>query len=396
METGSPEYVRRINRALVLDQVRKRGSLSRARLSKLLKLSKMTVSTIVSELFEEQLLTEVGTGPTGANGGRKPILFSLSPASRYVAGVDIGKTNTTVALANIKGEVLHKLREPTCPETTVANIIAQVQNLIQEVATRSNVTGSAIAGIGVSLPGVIKADEGVVQFSPGLKWKNVRFRDLLAQASGHRVVIDNCTRAMALAEKRYGCAQEQRNVLLVNVGYGIGSALIMDGNVCHHHSEFGHVYVTKERVMCHCGNYGCLETVASGRAIEMAAKARLTQKTSSPLTAKTVAEMAYDGDPEAIEIFRQAGRYLGRAISIVANVFTPQQVVIGGGVSLAGDLLLQPVIAEFNEHAMPIVRDEAAIVLSSLGMDSGVLGAVALALDEFVFDTKVISHIALS
>ena len=394
MDKGDPEYARRINRGLILDQVRRiEEGVSRSEISRHTKLSKMTVSTIVSALINEGLVIENGYRRTVSGGGRRPVLLKLNGYAKYIAGIDIGKTNTTIGIANIKGKIISKLRVPTCPDTTVENVVSQLFGLLQDIMKEVELSEDQLVGIGVSLPGVIKADKGIVRLSPGLGWKDVQFRQLLENSTGHKVVINNCTRLMMLAEKRYGSVKKNRNVFFLNIGYGIGSAFLLNGSVYEHNSEFGHINATRERILCHCGNYGCLETVASGYAIEAAAERKFGRKDHGRLTAEKVAQMANEGNTHAIEIFKRAGTYLGKAISIVANVLNPERIVLGGGVSLAGDLLLQPTVVEYRKHVMPVVRDETSISISSLGMDSGVLGAIALGLDSIIFDTVTFNHL---
>jgi len=382
--TGDPEIAREINKALVLDLLRKNDRISRADIARSLALSKVTVSTIVAELIGARFVAEQGMGESQENGGRKPILLSLDTAHALVIGVDIGTTSTGVALADLKGHVLFSEREPTGESHTVEETAAQVTRLVKRAAS-----GKVLA-LGVSVAGIVDRAGGFIHFSPDFGWEKVPLRDILERETGLRVLVDNCTRAMALGEKWYGCVGDARNVFYVNVGYGIGSALIINNRIYDNHSEFGHTPVTRQQVRCHCGKLGCLEAVASGNAIERQANGDRTEGSSGWVSARELAERAQGGDGKARQIFAESGRYLGRGISMATNLFNPDKVIIGGGISLAGDLLLQPLLAEFGAQTMEIIKKNTRIELSALGTDAGVRGAIALALNASVFRSNFV------
>lgn len=393
VRTGDPEMAREINRSLILNILRERDLLSRADIARALDLSKVTVSTIVSNLIQDQLVEEKGAGNSLESGGRKPILLSLNSSRKYVIGVDIGTTNTVAATADLKGKHLQVTRRQTGDSLSVSRVLKQVQELIEQAIRESGIDRAQILALGVSAAGIVNSIEGYIYFSPDFDWKDVDIKSMLEQQTGFPVVVDNCTRTMTLGEQWYGRIQDARNVLYVNVGYGIGSALILNKHIYSNHSEFGHSFVTKQRVRCHCGKYGCLEAVASGNAIESQANDLLGDKIGKRITAKMLAAMARDGDRTARRIFQNSGRYLGRAISIATNLFNPDTIIIGGGVALAGDLLLEPLVQEFEKQTMDIIRRDTRIELSSLGIDAGVSGAVALALNRFVFKSHLVNEI---
>lgn len=381
---ADPEQARRVNRALILDQLRRDDLISRAQISRRLGLSKMTVSAIVSDLLEAKLVTEYGQGISAVIGGRKPILLTLDSESQFVVGIDIGTTNTVVAVSNLKGKIIAKRRVATVGDRSVDRVVEQVAELVRIIRADIGSPGRTVLGVGLSIAGLVSRKDGVIALSPDFDWKDVPIGHLVSDAIGLRVAVDNCTRCMARGERWYGAATGARNLFFVNVGHGIGSAMIINGEIYDHNSEFGHLYITKSDVRCDCGNYGCLEAVASGQAIERQGS-KLLGRVAGQLSARDLAEMARAGNVLARKVYAEAGRYLGRATSLAVNLFSPEKVIIGGGVAEAGELLLESVRTEFSAHVMPVIRDTVSIELSSLHMDAGVVGAVALALNVFVF-----------
>jgi len=375
------------NYSLILDMVRKKSPISRVQLAKEFGLSKVTVSAIINELIDEGLIIEIGEGAGCAKGGRKPILLALNAFFKYAVGVDIGTTNTVAAIGNLRGEVVAKTQQPTRKNRSPKSVFRQVSQLTKEIIQAPNVDKDSILGVGISVPGLVKSEDGVICVSPDLSWENVEINRTLSEMIGLPVVSDNCTRAMLLGAKWHGKAKDARNVFYVNIGYGVGSALMVNNQIYSNHSEFGHIHASDEQVRCNCGKFGCLEAVASGNAIELAANnsVHTKEKNEGWVTAKNLAKLARDGDSQAKEIFVEAGQFLGRAIAIAANMFNPDKIILGGGVTLANDLFQDALQSEYEKHAMSVIKSSTLIEISPLGMDAGAYGAIALALNKFLY-----------
>ncbi|HEB30720.1 MAG TPA: ROK family transcriptional regulator [Spirochaetes bacterium] len=396
VRTGDPEMAREINRALILHLLRRHDSIPRAEIARHLNLSKVTVSTIVSGLLKNGHVVELGEGAALEKGGRRPIMLSLNIFSKYVIGIDIGTTNTVAAVGNLKGTVLKKISVTTTRNHSVENILGQVSHLVDEIIIQSEVDKKRIIGVGLSVAGQIEKDSGLIIFSPHFNWRNVYIAKLVEDKTGFKTIADNCTRAMALGEVWFGNGKNVSNLLFINVGYGIGSALVLDGKIYNHHSEFGHTFITKKKIHCPCGKYGCIEVVASGNAIERQANKLMDTENNEWISVKMAAERAEKGDTVAKKIIYEAGRYLGRGISILANFITPEKIIIGGGVSSAGDLLLKPILSEFNKNTMEVVKAKTQVCISSLGMEAGVYGAIAMALNDMFFNYGLVNQQLLS
>jgi glucokinase-like ROK family protein len=391
IRTGEPELMRQINQALILNLLRDYGLLSRAQVSRKLKISKATVSRVVNELIESGIITVVGEGDAKETGGRRPVMLSINSSGKYVLGIDLGTTNTVIGIANLKGEIINKVRIPTNRNHSLERIVAQVTDLVEEIIKKTNIEKKYIAGLGIAEAGVVEKNSGIIKFSPNFNWENVNIASLLEKKTGLATLADNCTRTMAIGEIWHGKGRGVKNIFYVNIGYGIGSALVVNGQVYNNHSEFGHIPISNEKVRCSCGKFGCLEAVASGNAIERKANQLFKDQNNGWITAKDVAERAKIGDQTAIDIFQETGFYLGKGISFIANVFNSNKVIIGGGVSLAGDILLDPLIDSFNKYTMKAVRANTQVELSSLGMDAGVYGAITMVLNEKIFFTSLLN-----
>jgi glucokinase len=306
-------------------------------------------------------------------------------------GVDIGGTKIAAGVVDDQGEVIDSTRRPT-PGSDVAKTEAVIAEVVNELSARHEVTA-----VGIGAAGWIANDRATVLFSPHLAWRDEPLRDALAEAIGVPVVVENDANAAAWAEYRYGAARGARVAVMVTLGTGIGGGLVMDGVLyrgaygvgC----EYGHMSVVPDGRRCACGNRGCWEMYASGRALARDAREladvspvgaehlmRLADGNLNQLTGPLVTQAAREGDPAAVEIYTAMGRWLGRGLANLAAVIDPTVFVIGGGVSEAGDLLLGPARQAFGESLTGRgFRPAADILLAELGPQAGLVGAADLA-----------------
>jgi glucokinase len=306
-------------------------------------------------------------------------------------GVDIGGTKVAAGVVDDEGRVIDSTRRPT-PGADVAKTEAVIAEVVNELSARHEVSA-----VGIGAAGWIANDRATVLFSPHLAWRDEPLRDALAEAIGVPVVVENDANAAAWAEYRYGAARGARVAVMVTMGTGIGGGLVLDGVLyrgahgvgC----EYGHMSVVPDGRRCACGNRGCWEMYASGRALardarELAAVSpigahrlmALAEGDLNRLTGQLVTEAAREGDPAAVEIYTTMGRWLGRGLASLAAVLDPTVFVIGGGVSEAGDLLLGPARQAFGESLTGRgFRPSADVRLAELGPQAGLVGAADLA-----------------
>ncbi len=306
-------------------------------------------------------------------------------------GVDIGGTKIAAGVVDDQGRVIDSTRRPT-PGSDVAKTEAVIVEVVHELSARHEVSA-----VGIGAAGWISHDRATVLFSPHLAWRDEPLRDALAEAIGVPVVVENDANAAAWAEYRYGAARGARVAVMVTLGTGIGGGLVMDGVLyrgaygvgC----EYGHMSVVPDGRRCACGNRGCWEMYASGRALARDAREladvspigaehlmRLAGGNLNQLTGQLVTQAAREGDPAAVEIYTMMGRWLGRGLANLAAVLDPTVFVIGGGVSEAGDLLLGPTRQAFAEGLTGRgFRPAADVLLAELGPQAGLVGAADLA-----------------
>ena len=312
-------------------------------------------------------------------------------------GIDIGGTKVAGGLVTAEGAVVgrarrdtpHRSKSPAVVEDTIVEVVDELLALADE----------EVVGVGIGAAGFVAADRATVVFAPHLSWRDEPLQANLQRRVPVPISVDNDANAAVWAEWRFGAARGESNVVMVNLGTGIGGALLLDGHVLRGQfgiaGEFGHMQVVPGGQRCECGNKGCWEQYASGNALVREARSLMTA--NSPiatdllaraggdpmaLTGPMITEAARDGDPTATELLTEIGHWLGVGIANLAAAFDPGMFVIGGGVSAAGDLLLEPATTMFRRSLTGRgYRPLARIVLAQLGNEAGLIGAADLARD---------------
>ncbi|MBJ7331111.1 MAG: ROK family protein [Solirubrobacteraceae bacterium] len=306
-------------------------------------------------------------------------------------GVDLGGTKLLAGAVDADLQV-HARAHRAAQSLTLQEVLDTVVSAIDEVRAAASVE---IGGIGLGIPCLMDRARGVAMMSTHLPIAGVPFGDLVAERVGLPVAIDNDANAAMLAEWRAGAAQGARDAVLLTIGTGIGSGMVVEGQLARGAQgagpELGHMVVDADGPECAgaCPNRGCLEAVVSGPALAREGRELAREHADSALgralasgreiTGALVTELAHDGDAAAEKAVRRIGRWLGVGIANVVNIFNPQTVVIGGGVIGAGELLLGPAREVVAARALPPMRDAVQIVPSGFGAESGMLGAALLA-----------------
>jgi glucokinase len=306
-------------------------------------------------------------------------------------GIDVGGTKINAFLVARDGTVLERSNVPTPADDEEATLTTMV-------GLASSLKTSEVVAVGVGAAGMVDATEGVLRFAPNLAWRDLPIADRMRDALGLPCQVDNDASMAAYGEFRFGAGRGYRHMLLVTVGTGIGGGIVADGRPFRgangFAAEIGHVIVEPDGPLCGCGNRGCWEQVAAGRAIDRRGREEAREQEHSILrrlaggdpdkvTGALVTEAAERGDDVARGILAEVGRRLGEGIAGLVNVLDPQVVVVGGGAIVAGDLLLEPARAAFFEAVeAPEHRPRVPIVPAQLGNDAGAIGAATLALEE--------------
>jgi predicted NBD/HSP70 family sugar kinase len=385
--SGSLESLRERNRRQLIDTLRRRGSASRAELARLTGLSRSTVSTLIADLQASGLVAErererqpSDEPEARAPQGRPPTLLTLDRSAGLVLGVDFGHEHVHVAIADLSRTILAERVQPVDVDQSAARALDVAIELADEVVTEADVDGDRILGAGVGLSGPIDVDAGTVHAGKILpSWAGVHPVEVLAGRLGVPVHLDNDANLGALAEVTLGAGIGARDAIYLMVSGGIGAGLILGGELYRGAGgtagELGHVLVDESGPICRCGNRGCLEMMAGGRAIlEL-----LRRSHGDDLTIDEVMALSDEGDSGARRAIADAGRILGRSVAAIVNAFNPELVVVGGRVSAAGDVLLDPLREAVHRYAIPSAAQDVRITHGVLGDRAEVLGALELA-----------------
>lgn len=307
---------------------------------------------------------------------------------KYVFGVDIGGTTVKIGLFDVEGNVLDKWEIPTRTENDGEEILPDVADSIREKMKQMD--KDAIAGVGVGAPGPIDAS-GVVHRAVNLGWKTFNVKETLEALINLPVRAGNDANVAALGEMWMGGGKGYKDLVVVTLGTGVGGGIIVDGRMISGSTgaagEIGHIHVDdKETEVCNCGNRGCLEQFASATGITRLANKKLASSDMESIlrggevSAKTVFDAVKARDPLAMEVAEQFGKYLGDALAAVAGVVNPEAFVIGGGVSKAGEVLIDYIRPHYEKNVFHGCR-EVKFALATLGNDAGIYGAAKLVLD---------------
>lgn len=311
---------------------------------------------------------------------------------QYAIGVDLGGTKLAVGVVGPDGRILARAERPTDVAGGVEAILADTRRAVNEALGVLGKGLGDVAGVGIGAPGPVEPGDGVVIIAPNLGWRDVPLGKLMQSGFGIPARVDNDANAAALGEQWCGAGRSVSDMVMVTLGTGVGGAIITHGAMYHgahgYAGEIGHMTILEDGPLCGCGNRGCLETLAAAPAIariaaEVIDAGRATRMSelavANPggLEAKIVFEAAREGDPEALGIVNQVARYLGIGLANLANILNPEMIVVGGGVSRAGDLLLDPVREEVRRRALR-GPDRVKVVRAELGNDAGIIGAASL------------------
>ncbi len=315
---------------------------------------------------------------------------------KKIVGLDIGGTKIAAGFVRPDGTVISKITRPTFAEKGFSFSIERVFRTVEELIAESGEPGEDIAGIGVCAPGPLDPENGIVYNPPNLPgWKNVPLVEMLQKRFKVEVRMDNDANAAGIAELLWGAAEGCRDVFYVTVSTGIGTAVIIGGRIYHGKNgmagEAGHVTINSDsEKKCNCGTPGCIESIASGTSVARDFKEMLRRKkiTDSPvvslagglesITMEHIAAAAENGDTLALETIQAQGKNIGIWLGGMISVLDPEMIVIGGGVSLVGDMLFQPIRETIPKNTINPFASETPVVQAKLRKDVGICGAASL------------------
>ena len=370
------------------------GDFSIAEFSKELNASIPTVTRLIGELIEDGFLEDLGK--TGTSGGRRPSIYGLNQAAGHFVGADVRRHHVSIAVTNFKGKLIdYKEDIPLVLEGTEESFL-KLTKLVKKTIAAIGIAQEKVLAYGINLTGRVNHETGY-SFSYFIG-EDKPLSQVLENEFNAPVFIENDTRAMTYGEYICGEANNEKNMLFINLSWGLGMGMILDGKLSYGKSgfsgEIGHFPMLNNGIICQCGKIGCLETGASGSALHRIFVEKLKEGKVSALSAKfknpedigldDILEALMEEDMLAIECVEEIGSVLGQAIAGLINIFNPELVVIGGRLSIAKDYLMLPIKSAINRHSLNIVSKDTALKFSKLGKKGGPIGACMLSRSQLL------------
>jgi glucokinase-like ROK family protein len=382
---------------VLVDLIRKYGEFSKSDLVAFTEYSRTKITSCIDSLLEKNIIA--ANTITEYTGGRRSKKFSLNGNFGLVAGIDIGATSIDLAIADFSGRLLVRYSEPASVKEGPIRILGRVCSLLENLIQDGGLSLKKLNGIGIGVPGPVDFSVGSLVSPPIMPgWDRYPIIQTVQQwFPSSNVVVDNDVNVMALGEFYQGAGKGVDNLIFVKIGTGIGAGIIGEGKIYRGSSgcagDIGHIAVDKNGPLCHCGNKGCLEAVAAGPAIAgrslaaaQAGKSPILMKyyenNGNVLRAEDVGNASREGDALAIEVIRDSGQFVGDVLAGLVNFYNPSMIVIGGGVSNLGDLLLSSIRQTVLRRSTPLATRDLLIVFSEIVTDAGVIGAINLAMDN--------------
>lgn len=389
-KTGNSKFLKAYNEKGILDLIRMNQAISRADLSKATGLSPTATGAIVSALIERGYIHEIGTGES--KGGRKPVMLELKPDSYFSIGLDVDVDSIQIVLTDITGRLVYEgsatLKENT-PEAAVQTAAECIRNLTKIRAIEKD----RLLGIGISVPGMVDALSHKVILAPNLGWEDVDLGGMLRKQLDFPVYIENEAMASAICENWIGACQDASNFVCVNIKSGIGAGIFTGGKLYRGTSgsagEVGHIVVDENGPRCGCGNYGCLEAIASTSGIVSKAIKLVRQGVVSSLNEiddvdsihlEHIVEAARSGDEATKNLLNEAARYLGIALSNLVNTLNPSKIVLGKDFVVYGDLVMEMLRSVIDGKALKRPAASVEIIISGIGERASTLGVAIIPL----------------
>jgi predicted NBD/HSP70 family sugar kinase len=369
------------------------GQLSCAELSQLTDKSLPLTTKILNELIEEGSVQELGYALS--TGGRRPQMYSLKSDLMYVVAVAMDQLITRMAIVDMRNNLIGQVEKVELKLSDNPNAVKELRKNIIKFIKESKIPKNKIAGIGIGMPGFVDVIKGINHSF--LKIDEGTLVSYIESELGLPVLIDNDSSLIALAELRLGEARNRQNVMVININWGVGLGMILNGELFRGYNgfagEFSHIPLFTNNKMCSCGKSGCLETetsllVVAEKAVEGLKKGKVSRLKNIVLenieeTAAAIMDAADKGDKFAIELFSEAGYNIGRGVAILIHLLNPELIVLSGRGAGVGKLWLAPIQQAINEHCIPKIAENTEIKISSLGFQAELIGAAALVMENF-------------
>ncbi|WP_374723499.1 ROK family protein [Calidifontibacillus erzurumensis] len=379
--TWNQQVVKKKNKQLVLSTILAFAPISRAEIASQLGLNKATVSSLVNELLDEELIYE--SGPGESSGGRRPVMLLFNERAGYAIGVDIGVNYILGIVTDLTGTIVYEEKR-NLQKVEYQELISIIHEMIAHLIENVPPSRYGVVGIGIGVPGIVDKN-GKVLLAPNLRWKDVDLLNKLKERFHYPILIENEANAGAYGEKKFGLGQDFSNIIYVSAGIGIGVGIILNHDLYRgfhgYAGESGHMTIVADGEKCTCGSTGCWEAYASEHALLQQAKQnkRLANKSLDELM-----KLAEKQDKDTIELFQKIGTYLGIGISNLIKTFNPQQIIIGNTLANAEKWIEKPMMESVKKQTLFFYWNDLAIDFSKLSTHSTALGVAAFVIEEFL------------
>lgn len=391
-QSQAVEFKKVAHKKHILRAIYFNGPLSNSDLAKQIKLSTPKINSLLVELIEDKLVEELGRGDS--SGGRRPNIYGLVEDGFYVVGITINVTRTIISIFNsCNKEVSGPHYFPIQMQSDI-KIFKEVSQKLEEVMIESNISREKILVAGIELPGLVNQKEGTNKtYFPEVKNLFAELKNIF----GIPVYFNHDSKVRTFAEQHFGLAKGKKNVLMLQADWGLGLGIIVNGKLYAGKSgfsgEFGHIPLADNGVLCVCGKQGCLETIISAKAIARQAREGIQNGNSSlikelvnseldKIDISTVIQAANSGDQFAISLFSEVGKWMGRGIAYLIQIFNPELIIIGGQVAVANQFILAPIQQAIHTFSNRDISNDTEILFSELGPKAGTMGAAAYALER--------------
>jgi predicted NBD/HSP70 family sugar kinase len=360
-----------------------------ADLGKELNISVPKITAILNDLIQDGLVQDFGK-VAETKGGRKPNMFGLLPESAFFIGVDVNQNHLNIALSDLQKNLVKIVDDIPYLLENNKESLELLCKLINKFISNLTIPKDKILGIGINL-------SGRVNYATGYSYSFFHFNEeplskVIESKVGIKVFLENDSRSMAFGEFNSGVVTDEKDVLFVNMDYGIGLGILINGQLYYGKSgysgEFGHMPIFDNELLCRCGKKGCLETEAAGWALTRMLKEKMQEGSSSVLfenyspqkeiTMEDVINAANNDDVLAIELIGHIGEHIGRGIALLINVFNPELVVLGGSLAQTGEYITLPIKSAIHKYSLSLVNNDTQLKISSLGHRAGIIGACLL------------------
>jgi len=378
---GNAIIIRKWNLSSIFKAIRKQGPISRIELTEITGCSAGTVSNHVRTLIKKGFVIETEKGIS--SGGRKPIQLMINPHKAYIFSIEIEVNQIKIVMFDLEIKVVTKSIIPIIYKDNYKKTLKQVFFEMDKMIEEKNLKLDNLLGIGVAVPGLIDKEKGILEFAPNLGWENVYISKIFKDKYSLPVILDNEAKAAAIGEREF-IYPKMDNMVFISINEGIGCGVILNGELYRGASgnagEFGHIIIDTNGPLCHCGNKGCWETLASESYIVN--RYLKLSNSNKELTKKEIYQIGKNGHKKIIEIFNEAGRNIGIGLVNIINGLSPELLVIGGGIVEIKDYVYEEIIKKLEENALSISYRSVKIKFSKLGSLAAVYGMADLIINE--------------